>query len=471
MRRMNRLLPTLPVLLFLASSCSHLPLQPQTPLENEGKAILYLQPVPGEARRIRFAIDGISAQREDGNEVPVSLEFSEIRDVELARSQKLLASGFLPEGRYKGLTVTIRKATLLREEGEADLLLPGKPVVVERIFDVKRKRTTPLFLSFLPSKSITDGFRFTPVFSLAPSTRVLADLTGFVTGSEAGTITVFDKKRMQVTGMIDGEGIPKGIVLDQGRRKAYVANARANQVEILDLLSGERIGKIFLNIGDDPRALGMSPDGRVLVSANYGTGTASIIDADSQIESRRVKVGEGPVGVVVDRRGLKAYVMNSLSNTVSVIDLTKKQLLANVAIEGTPLKGDFSKSGDRLYIVSKYSPDLIILDPVKLTRAGKIFVGTGAISIKVDSQTDLIYVGKESDGEISILDPFSQMLIDKIKVRGTPSCMAIDREEGILLVVDSERKKILKANLVSREIMAEMEISGAAYEIVVMGER
>jgi YVTN family beta-propeller protein len=461
----------LAVILFCASSCSHPQTVAKSPVGNEGRAVLYIQPLPREAHRIRFAIESISAFREDGKEIPLSPAYRDIGAAGSPGPQRILASGFLPDGRYKGISVKIVKASLVREEGEAALLVPEDPVVAEQAFDVRQKRTVALFLTLLPSRLLSEGIGFTPTFTLAVSARPLVDLTGLVTNPGSGTVTVFDKKRLQVTGFISTDRTPMGIVLDQAGRKAYVANSLGNSVEILDVFSGERIARIPFKIGDSPRELGIAPDGRTLVSANYGTGTASIIDTNSQIETGRVKVGEGPTGVVVDRRGLRAYLMNSLSNTISVIDLAQKEILTNISVEGGPLKGSLNRAGDRLYVICRYSPDLLILDPVKLTRVGKIYVGTGSTSLKVDTQTDLIFVGNEFAGEISILDPFSLLAIDRINVRGVPSSMTIDREEGMLLVVNGSRGKIQKVNLVGREVVSEMEIGGGAHEIAVMGER
>lgn len=467
---MNRYFAFLPAILVFAGSCTAPALLPKSPQVDEGRIIVLLQPMAKDGRRIQFSIEAMSAIRENGSEVPLPLVFDGMADSGLGGRQKILATGYLSEGTYRGLSIKIGKASMIREDGSAALLVPEKPLPAEAVFYVKRKGIVPLFLTFHPSKSIDEGIRLAPDFSLAMSTKGLTDLTGFITLSKINGIGVFDKKEMRVTGIVPTEGVPRGIALDQGRRKVYVANPENNFIEILDVFSGGMIGRIPLSAGDEPRELGLSPDGRTLVSANYGTGTASIFDTDSRFETGRIKVGEGPYGVSVDRRGLRAYVMNSISNTVSVIDLFQKQLLTNLTVEGFPLRGDFNRTGDKFYVIARFSPDLLIFDTAKLTRVGKIFIGQGAISIKVDTQSDLIFVGKESEGDVLILDPFSQSAIDRIDVHGTPFFIALDKEEKMLLVINTERKIIQKINPISKEIAAELEIMGGAHEIVVMGE-
>lgn len=459
------------LLFFFISSCFPQVSIYKAPLEEEGRVIIYLQPMPQEAHRLRFIIEGISVVRDDETDVPLSLSLNELKGSELMGVQKLLALGSVPSSSYKGISIKVKKAFLQGEEGEAALLISEKPVIVEHIFNVTRRKVLTLFLTFNPSKSTTDGFSFTPVFSLTTYGRGLANLTGYVTNSDSNVISVFNKKTMQVVGAISTGMGPKGIVLNQKSGRAYVAVSGDDAVEVIDVFKGKIVGRIKLNLGDEPIELSLTPDGKTLVSVNYGSNTASIIDTDAMFEVKRISVGEGPTSVVVDPLGLRAYIVNSLSNTISVIDLSQKVLSATIAVEGTPVRGTFNRNGDRLYVISRDSPNLTVIDPSMLAVIEKIFIGMGAVSIKVDTQTDLIFVGNKVGGEVSVVDPFSLMFIDTIEIGDTASFMTIDDEENTLFVVLPDRRILQKVNLVSKKIMAEIEVNEGAYAVVVMGER
>lgn len=443
----------------------------KAPLKEEGEVILYLQPMPQEADKLRFIIDEISAIRDNGIEIPLSLTFNEIKSADLVGLQKLLASGVLPPGSYRGISIKIRKAFVQGEEGEFALFIPEEPVRAEHLFKVTRREVLTLFLFFSTSGAITRGVSFTPLFSLATPGRGLINLTGYVSNSDSNIISVFNKKTMQVVDAISTGRAPKGIVLDENRRRAYVAASGDDAIEVIDVPKGEIIGRITLNFGDEPIDLALTPDGRTLVSVNHDSNTVSIIDAISQFEVRRIRVGEEPTSVVVDPSGLKAYIMNSLSNTVSVVDLTQKALAVTIAVEGAPLRGAFNRDGDRLYVITRDSPNLTVIDPSRLIVIEKIFIGMGAASIKVDTRTDLILVGKKLGGEISVIDPSSLMFIDTIDVEGNAAYMTIDDEENTLFVVLSDRRVLQKVNLTSKKIMAEIEVGEGAYAVVLMGEK
>lgn len=438
--------------------------------ENGGRILLYLQPVSQEAEKLRFLIDGISAVQEDGTEFPLTPSIVEFRGADRRWVQNLLASEVTPPGAYKGISIRIKKASLLLEEGEASLLVPDEAVFVPRGYHVGQGKALALFLAFDPSKSIRGEIGFEPVFSFITFGKELANLIGFATSSESDIVTIFNKRTMEVTSVLGTGANPRGMVLDQRAGRGYVAVSGGNAVEVIDVSREEIIARIALNLLDDPVELALSPDGKILVTANYGSNTAGIINARSMDLAGTIRVGEGPTSVVIDPNGVRAYVLNSLSSSVSVIDLPRNELLATMGLEGAPLRGAFNRRGNKLYVVLSDSPFLTVIDPSRLTVIERIYVGIGAVSIKVDTQSDLVYIGKRSGG-ISIIDPISRMIIDRIDVVGGAFSMTIDSEENALFVLQSDRKTLQKINLISKKVMRDFEVANGAYSVSVMGER
>lgn len=460
------------ILLLFLNSCFPQASIRKAVLDEEGEVLVYLQPLPQEAAKIRFIIAGISANLANGGEIPFSLSLGDVKGSDLAGLQKLLAQGVFPPGSYTGISITLKQAFVQGEEGEIALFVPEEPFTAEHIFEVNRREALVLFLSLDPSEIITGGITFSPAFSLTDPGKILINFTGYVTNSGANLISVFNKKTMQVIDAIATGMGPKGIVLDQRRSLAYVAASGDDAVEVYDVFSGKIVGRIKLSLGDSPVELALSPDGKTLLSVNHNSNTVSIIDAISMFEITRIRVGAGPTSAVIAPSGLKAYIMNSRSNTVSVIDLTQRTASLTIAIEGSPLRGAFNLAADKLYIISTYSPDITVIDTSRLIVIEKIFTGMGeAASIKVDLRTGLILVGKKFGGQIAIVDPSTSMYIDTIWVRGNVAFMTIDREEYVLFVALSNRRLVQKINLTSKQAMAEIEVGEEAYTVVVMGER
>jgi YVTN family beta-propeller protein len=466
----TRLFPLLVLTLFVSSCASQSSTTHPAPGYGENQLLLYLQPLPQESSRIRFTIDRISAIPFEGEEVPLTLSFTEVKGAEM-RTQKLFASGPVTPGQDKGFSVSIKEAFLSGTEGEAAMIVPAEPVTVACAFSVSRGVTVTVFLSLSPTRLVSEGVRFSPVFSLQEESRVLTTLTAYVTNSDSNAISVFDKKSMRIFGTIATGNGPRGVVLDQTRRRGYTAIADEDSIQVIDVSLGKITEKILLKQGDRPVELALAPDGRTLVCANYRSNTVSVVDALSKFEIRRVNVGNGPCSVTIDRPGGKAYVMNSLSNTVSVVDIQLGKLAGTISVEPGPSRGVFNRSGSRFYVISRDSPNLNVIDSATLSVTERIFIGPGTLSLAIDPRTDLIYAGKGSGGEIAVIDPSSSMFVDTMTIGNQAAFILIDRELNALFVLDSEARTLRKVNLVSKKIMGEIEVGQGPFAVAVMGER
>ena len=441
------------------------------PLEEEGEVFLYTEPFPQEAERLRFTLESVLAISSDGRAFPLTLSLSEIKASD-TRRQRLLATGRLLPGAYVGFLFKVKKASLRTEGGEADLLVPDTPVRIDLSMNVTRKRATVISLLFRYKESIADRFSFSPVFSMFIPSRPILSLTGYVTNTGSNNITVFDKKLGQVTGVIVMGSRPAGIALDQRSKRAYVAISGEDEVDAIDVATGEVVDKIKLSGGDRPRELALTPDGRDLLVVNTGSNTVSFVDPLSLLELARVRVGNGPTSLLIDSTGRKGYVFNTLSSTLSVLDIPNRVGVGTIATDPGPLHGDFNRRGDRLYIIHEMSSYLMALDPPVFSSPKRFQVRMGANAIRVDKRTDLVYLGRKNDRYAEVYDPLSFSVVDTIQTGvGDVTTMTIDGEENNLYLVNAGTKTVMVSNLISRKTLFEIDVGEEPYGITVMGEK
>lgn len=462
------LIPLLAALLF--SSCAAAPARVPAPLEDEGLVFIYLRPFPHEADRLAFTLSGIAAVRDDGQELPLTLRLAEFRGTETGR-QRLLCEGVLPQGSYVGFTMTVAKAVLKGEEGDADLLLPEKPVLQDFRFSVEGRRASVLFAGLDYARSVADEFSFSPVFTFFAPPKPVPVVAGYATNDASYALTVLDKNAMQAVGAIATARRPKGLALDQKRRRAYAAMPEGDAVTVFDATTQETLNAVRLNFGDAPRDLALTPDGKTLLVVNGGSNTVSVVDTALLLETARVPVGNGPNAVLLDRAGRRAYVFNTLSNTLTVIDVANRSLVVTLSTDPAPLWGQFNAKGDRLYIIFGQTPYLTALDPLSLTVLSRTYVGLGMSALKVDPATDLIYAGKSNEAGVEVYDPFSLMPFDHIETAEGPSYLTIDGDGNNLWVAGSATGKLFVVNLASKKVVAEIDAGEETSRIALMGER
>jgi YVTN family beta-propeller protein len=395
---------------------------------------------------------------------------AELKAVDLRR-QRLLAHGRLPPGQYIGLSFKVDKAILKVEEGEASLLLPETPVRIDFPFTVNRKRAQVISLTFRYEESIIGGVSFNPSFSTVTPAKPISSVAGYVSNKASHNITVFDKKLRQVVGVIATGAGPAGMALDQRLKRAYIALSGGDAIEVIDVAAGEITNRIRLDTGDRPQELALTPDGRSLLVVNNGSNTVSFVDPVSLFELTRINVGNGPNSVLIDPRGRRAFVFNTLSSTITVLDIPFKTIVTTLPTDPGPLRGQFNRRGDRLYVVHEFSSFLTVMDPISLSVIQRFPVRMGMNAIKVDPITDLVYLGRKNDLVIEVYDPFAFVSVDVVRTGGTIAYMAIDGEENNLYLVNSDLRRLMVSNLVSKRIIYEMDVGEDPYWVALMGER
>lgn len=458
------------LLSLLLTSCAPRLAAFQPALRQDGSLELYLQPLPQEAQRLLIHLAEIAAIREDGSLAPLQPLLSELQGSALMGVQRRLASATLSPGTYRGISLHFDKASLLRDDGAADLLVPDEPLSIQAEFRIIRRAASTLFLTLAPENLTSSGFSFTPSFSLATPTRQLQGLLGYATNTQSNTISVFNKRTMEIVDTIATASGPQGAAIDPRRGWMYVALAGDDAIEAIEVNTGVILHRLQLNFGDEPTEIALSPDGRILVSANRGTNTASVIDTSTLREIDRVGLPSEPFSVVTGTSGRRAYLIQPLGNAISEIDVSRREVNRTLILDESPVRGALSRDGDNLYVTTRFSSDLLVIDTAGLSLKERIHVGSRAACVEVDPKTDLVYVGRES-GSISVVEPSSLMPIDRIRVDGHVAFLDIDRDQNSLLALLPDRRLVRKIDLVSRRVAGAVEIAEGGYAVVLMNSR
>jgi YVTN family beta-propeller protein len=443
---------------------------PEVARAADGGVYLYLQPLPPEASALTFTITSVSAVSGNGTAFPLKLNLSVAGGVDTGR-QRLLASGRLPAGSYAGFAFTVKRAALRRSEGEVALAVPETPVRLDFQLGVTGRQSSLVWLSLKYADSVQSGSSFSPAFAVAVPSRPMADHAGYVTNSASNTITVFDKQIMQAAAVIDTCAGPAGLALDQRRRRLYVACPNDDEIQSIDVATGEIVERASASPGDRPRELALTPDGNTLVAANNGSNSISFFDTGALTRADRVNVGSGPGSVVIEPAGRRAFVFNTLSNSISVVDIATRAVVATMSTEAPPLRGQFSARGDRLYVIHDRSPFMTAFDAQQLTTITRARLGAPVSAIAVDRVRGLVCVGSTADTAVVFYDPNVLMPLYTMKARAGASYLAIVPDDNTLYMVSPDTRSLLVGRLADRKVVSEIDVGDRPYWVAIMGEK
>jgi YVTN family beta-propeller protein len=137
-----------------------------------------------------------------------------------------------------------------------------------------------------------------------------------------------------VTAIAVGKG-PEGFDLSPDGKEVWAANSGDGNVSIIDVAAKKVTSTIDLKTKRTNR-LKFTPDGKLVLLTDDGGGELVIVDTATRKERKRLKVGKGPEGTLVQPDGARAFVALSGDNAVAVIDLKTLEMTGKIATGNGP---------------------------------------------------------------------------------------------------------------------------------------
>ena len=117
--------------------------------------------------------------------------------------------------------------------------------------------------------------------------------------------------------------------------EVWVANAQDGTISIVDPGAKKVIATLQANVQGANR-LKFTPDGKRVLVSTLGGPDVVVLDAASRHEIKRIPVGHGAAGIVMQPDGTRAFVACSPDNYVAVIDLNSLGVTGRIDAGGEP---------------------------------------------------------------------------------------------------------------------------------------
>jgi YVTN family beta-propeller protein len=137
-----------------------------------------------------------------------------------------------------------------------------------------------------------------------------------------------------VTAIPVGKG-PEGFDLSPDGKEVWAANSGDGTVSIIDVASKKVTATLDFKTKRTNR-LKFTPDGKLVLLSDDEGGELVIVDTVTRKEHKRLKVGQGPEGTLVQPDGARAFVALSRDNAVAVIDLKTLEVTGKIPTGNGP---------------------------------------------------------------------------------------------------------------------------------------
>ncbi len=127
----------------------------------------------------------------------------------------------------------------------------------------------------------------------------------------------------------------EGFDVSPDSTELWTASADNGNIFIIDLAAKKMEAKIDAKVYGANR-LKFTPDGRMVFISSLRSGNLTIYDAKTRKEIKKVNIGHGAAGILMDPNGARAFVACSPDNYVAVIDLKTFKVTGHIDVGGEP---------------------------------------------------------------------------------------------------------------------------------------
>lgn len=127
----------------------------------------------------------------------------------------------------------------------------------------------------------------------------------------------------------------EGFDVSPDGKELWTAASEDGSIAIVDVWGKQLVTKFDAHVQGANR-LKFTPDGRQVFVTSLGTGDLVIFDAKMRKEIKRMKIGHGAAGILMDPVGGRAFIACSADNYLAIIDLKTLEITGKLDVGGVP---------------------------------------------------------------------------------------------------------------------------------------
>jgi len=127
----------------------------------------------------------------------------------------------------------------------------------------------------------------------------------------------------------------EGFDVSPDGKELWTAASEDGTIAIIDLGAKRLAATLDAGVQGANR-LKFTPDGQQVFISSLGSGDLYVFDAKTRKEVKRVKIGNGAAGILMDPVGGRAFVACSADNYISIVDLKTLEVTGKLEVGGVP---------------------------------------------------------------------------------------------------------------------------------------
>lgn len=259
-------------------------------------------------------------------------------------------------------------------------------------------------------------------------------------------------------------------VAAQSAGRLLVVNKSEATLSVVDLPEGREIARI--PTGNGPHEVAASPDGRIAVVTNYGTGpapgnTLTVIDLTRLAVAATIDLGDQrrPHGIkwLPDGRGVA--VTTEGSGTLSIVDVAGRRLTSTIPTgQNVSHQVAVTPDGSRAFVANIGSGSATVVDLDAGTVIRSVPTGRGAEGVAVRPDGQEVWVTNRAENTVSVLDAATLEVLATIPSADFPIRVAFTPDGSRALVSHARSAELRVFDVAKRDEAVTVPITAPIQE-------
>ncbi len=234
--------------------------------------------------------------------------------------------------------------------------------------------------------------------------------TVFVTLEKDNAIAVVDPVSGKLIKTVVIGQRPRGITLTADGKNLLVATSDDNTIKIIDAQTLKEVGQ--LPSDKDPETFALSPDGKRLFVSNEDDNLVTVIDVANKKAIKQIKVGVEPEGIAISPDNQWIVSASETTNMLHWIDSKRLEIIDNTLVDARPRAVAFTADSQQLWVSSEMAGTVSVVDvktrkllkTIPLQVPGVTAEKIQPVGIAIDKNRQWAYVAMGPANRVAMID-------------------------------------------------------------------
>jgi YVTN family beta-propeller protein len=258
--------------------------------------------------------------------------------------------------------------------------------------------------------------------------------------------------------------------LGQASGLLLVVNKGESTLSVVDLADGKELGRV--PTGYAPHEVAVSPDGRLAVVTDYGTGqrpgnTLTVVDLTTLEAVATIDLGEQtrPHGIMWMPGHDRVAVTTEGNGTLTVVDVGAREVVAAVPThQRVSHQVALTPDGTRAFVANIGSGSVTAIDLQSFSVIANIPTGQGAEGVAVSPDGREVWVSNRAENTVTVLDARSLDVLATLPSSDFPIRVIFSPDGTRAMVTNARSSELRVFDAASREDLMAVPIRAPVIE-------